>query len=568
MRKYNKVLSRMPSLSFRLLSLWRRLCWYQIEFLFSRLIILNIEEEKEEEVQTFPGAAASKGTAAAAKATTQAVSAVSSGSSSGATAAISGKVFSNIKYINISYSSELQNALETWTPNYISFGFNDNMPDSIETRFVNSSVPYVFSKHQVNSCFLINFWEPLIMLVLLILLLVIVLLADWAISYWKKDKRSLQYRVITRVKVMILNFLIVQLYGLYGDVVFFALIEFQNQRLTPGLNLLSVFAIVILGGAMLLGFFLHLNLLKRYQNLKNNFGGNAETKQHFDNWIKDHAGIQVIFGDFKDYSLIHQSFLLIMTIRDILFSLILSTLFNHPLVECILILLMNIAMLVYLLIRRPFREKIGQIQQVVLELITMVVNVSVLILAVFDARNSEAFDQRKTIGKLLIVINMVFNFAIVGFMLLNLFIQGFEIYKDYKSRRQEKRLRVKAPRNVLSLQQNNDDDAIKSPSKLSKALENNDLKVTDFLRARENPSETCQAMIKTQFDETIILNNLQRNTMNDSMDITINSTKNGGGIDSSIVSPHPSQFSVMGFIRPHDGKRPKIRKIRKVEQFK
>ncbi len=402
------------------------------------------------------------------------------------------------------------------------------------------------------------------MLVLLILLLLIVLLIDWAISYWNNDKKSLKYRIITRVKVMILNFLIVQLYGLYGDVVFFALIEFQNQRLTPGLNLLSIFAIIILAGAMMFGFFLHVNLLKRYQNIKKNFGGDEETKQQLDNWIKDHAGIQVIFGDFKDYSLVHQSFLLIMTVRDILFSLILATGFDHPLAECILILLMNVAMLAYLFLKRPFKEKLAQIQQVVLEVITMVVNVSVLILAAFDAKNSEAFDQRKTIGKLLIIINMVFNFTVVGFMLVNLFIQGWEIYKDYKSRRQEKRLRVKAPRNILSL-----DEKIKSPSKLSKALDNNDLKVTDFLRANVNPSETCQTMIKTQFDETIILNNLQRNTLNDSIEMTISSTKNGnGGIDSSIVSPHPSQFAVMGLIRPHDGKRHKIKKIRKGDQFK
>ena len=545
-------------------------------FFLRKLVLMRIaipEEEEEEEEKTFSGQGTSKGTTAAAKGLTQGVSAVSSGGSAGATAAISGKVFSNIKFINISYSSELENALETWNPNYLSFGVSNNMPDSIETRFVNSTVPYVFAKHQVNSCFLINFWEPLIMLVILVLLFLTTLLLDWAISYSKKDKKSLQYRVITRIKVMVLNFLIVQLYGMYGDVVFYALIEFQNQRLTPGLNLLSVFAILILGGAMILGSFLHINLLKRYQNVKRNFGGNAETKQHFDNWIKDHAGIQVIFSDFKDYSLAPQSFLLILTLRDILFSLILATLFDHPLVECILILLMNIAMLAYLFIKKPFKEMVAQAQQVILELITMVVNISVLILAVFDAKHSEAFDQRKTIGKLLIIVNMIFNFTVVGFMLLLLFLQAWEIYKDYKSRRQEKKLRAKPTRGIFSLQNIASLESSKSPSK--KVLDN-DLKVTDFVRS--NTKNNPEPVHKTLFEETILLNNPQRSTLVEENELReptleasmgmMSSSRNGqnelGQLENSSIIPNASGMTL---VKSLDPKRQQIRKRRRLDYF-
>ncbi len=411
-----------------------------------------------EEDKTFPGAAASKGTSAAAKVTTQAVSAVSSGSSAGASAAISGKVFSNIKFINISYSDDLENALTTWNSNYFTLGFNTDIPDKLERKFVNASLPEIFEKHQVNSCFLINFWEPLVMLLILVLFFVVVLGVDWMISQWmKKDKKSLQYRIITRVKVMVLNFLIVQLYGMYGDIVFYGMIEWRSTQVTAGINFLSSFAAIILLVAMILGFFLHVILLKRYQNVKRNFGAKAETKQHFDKFIADHEGIQVIFGDFKDQSLIHQSFILILTIRDILFSIILTTLFEHPLTECVLILLMNIVMLLYLVIKKPFREVFAQVQQIVLELITFIVNVSVLILAILDKRQLEAFDQRKTIGKLLIIINMVFNFSIVFFMLFSLGSQGWEIYQDYKQRHQlskMKNLKIESCRDSKS--DNND----------------------------------------------------------------------------------------------------------------
>ena len=514
----------------------------------------------EKEEPTFPGESASKGTSAAAKGMTQVVSAVSSGSSTGATAAISGKVFSNIKYINISYSNELENALTTWNPNYFSLGFNTDMPDSLEKRFVNASVPYVFAKNHVNSCFLVNFWEPLMMLLILVGFLVVILVLDWVVSQKKNlNKKSLGYKIILRAKVMILNFLIVQLYGLYGDVVFYAFIDFQTTQPTAGLNLLSLFSILFLATAMLFGFFLHINLLKRYQNVKRHYGGNPETKQHLENWLNDHEGIQVIFGDFKDSSLGCQSFLFILTVRDLLFSLILATLFNHPLTECILILLMNVAMLVYLFIKRPFKEIMAQVQQVVLELITMVVNISVLIMAVWDNRNMKAFDGRMKIGKMLIIINMIFNFIVVFFMLFSLVSQGWEVYKEYKGRTKGKKLRLKAPRNILT--------SLESSKGGSKTFEN-ELKVTDFVRNNhsENPSETCQGILKTGFEDTFI-NNPQRNLSEQSQVLDTNmmmidSAKNV--LDTSSIFPsEPAGFSVTSSIRPMDMRRLQVRKRRR-----
>jgi len=449
---------------------------------------------------------------------TQAVSAVSSGSSIGASAAISGKVFSNIKFINISYSNDLDNALATWKSNYFTLGFDIEIPRKLEKRFVNGSLPCVFAKHDVNSCFLINFWEPLVMLLLLILFFVVVLGLDWIIGKWKKDKKSLQYRIITRIKVMILNFLIVQLYGMYGDIVFYGILEFRSTQVTAGINFFSCVVAVLLLVAMILGFFLHIHLLKRYQNVKRNFGQNQETKQYFNKFLADHEGIQVIFGDFKDQSLIHQSFLFVLTIRDILFSVILTTLFDHPLVECVLIFLMSLAMLLYLFIKRPFKDVLGQVQQVVLELITLTVNVAVLILAILDQKELEAFDQRDKIGRFLIMINMVFNFLTVFFMLLCLGQQGYEVYLEYRQRRRcGKNVKLKGSRNIINLQ---------NVASIVHVNGNNSKKM-------ENSSETCQTILKTKAEDNMMTvsfwkNPQQGEALEQSMDSsgTINSFRN------------------------------------------
>jgi len=478
--------------------------------------LISRTEEEEEEDTTFSGEGVSKGATAATKAATQIVSAISSGSSIGLSASIAGKVFSNIKFINISYSDELENALETWTSNYFSLGFDTDMPQNMVNRFVEATLPYVFAKHQVYSIFLINFWDPLVMLLILVLFLLFVLLLDWTIPRWRK-KTSLEFKIIARLKLMVLNFLVSQLYGVYGDFVFYAILDLRSTQKTAGMNLLNLFVIVLLIAAMLLGFFLHLNLLKRYQNVKKNLGEN------FERFLSHHAGMRVLFDDFQDSSLARQSFLFILTIRDIVFSVILTTLFDHPLTECVLILLMSIGMMTYLLIKKPFNELAAMIQQVVLELITLAVSISVLILAVFDSKNSEAFNQRERIGKALIIMNMIFNLFVILFMLLGLFMQGWEIYKDYKSK--------KVPRKAF---QNKT-----YPQVLNKAKENDKNRVTN----RESQSDTNQTMIKSHFDDILF----QRNTLNEQVIESSIEKNDAKGDDSSFVVPnqdvHPQILS-------------------------
>jgi len=100
----------------------------------------------------------------AAKAATQAVNALTAGSPSGVSAAVGGKIFSNVKFLNISYSKELEEALGSWGSSFISLGLTPDMPGSVKDKIPEGSVPYVFEKREIPSSFLINFWENLGML--------------------------------------------------------------------------------------------------------------------------------------------------------------------------------------------------------------------------------------------------------------------------------------------------------------------------------------------------------------------------------------------------------------------
>ena len=89
----------------------------------------------------------------AAKAATQAANALTAGSPSRVSAAVGGKIFSNVKFLNISYSQELEEALGSWGSSFISLGLTPDMPSSVKQKIPGGPVPYVFEKRDIPSSF-------------------------------------------------------------------------------------------------------------------------------------------------------------------------------------------------------------------------------------------------------------------------------------------------------------------------------------------------------------------------------------------------------------------------------
>ena len=368
--------------------------------------------------------AASKGTQIA----TQFVSAIASGSSAGVSASVSGKIFSNIKYLNISYSYQLEQALQTWKSSYLSLGFNSEVPDGVQAELGEGASPYVFEKYGVSSTFLINLWEPFLLLILLITIFGLIRILEWIIAI--KNKASTYYRVLLKSRIFLFNFLLTQIYNVYGDVALFAILEFRSLDLSANLACLSFIVSLVLFVLMAFGLFYHVWFLHQYQTLKK-----GSSDQELQQFKSDNPGWEVLYQDFKDQNLLKQSFLFILTIRDIAFSILLVTLFEHPLTQCIMILILSVMMLSYMLITRPFASIWGQVQQIFFEFVIFVVSLSTLVLAVMDRKDSTETNSKQRIGKLLIIVNMIFNFSALGFMIVQLFLQGKEFYQHYRAKK-------------------------------------------------------------------------------------------------------------------------------------
>jgi len=421
-----------------------------------------------------------KGSQKSAQAATQFVNAVTAGSPSGISAAIGGKIFFNIKFLNITYSENLEEALTSWNSNFISLGLTPNLPSSITDQIPKENVPYVFDKREVPSSFLENFWESLGMLLFVALIYLGVFLLEMTVI--KFPYKYLPRHILFAARAIVQNFLLAQLYSVFGDMVFFATLEFRAPNVHHKWSRLSLASgiILLLTLPIILGY--HLQLLHKYQKLRKN--GQTDALAKFEN---ENKGSNVLFGDFKDTSLARQSFLLLLTGRDLLFSLLLTLMFDHPLVECIFILVLNIAMVAYLLLLPPFKSAFDATQQLFYEVVTLSVNVSVLILAIMDSIDSpDDPGFRSQIGRFIIIVNMVFNFGSLAFMLVKAFQTFYEIYKAYKERKSKHKTHIK----------------LQAPDRLVKTLDITPQQIDSKSRASSDNRVTIIEPVQFEPDQT------------------------------------------------------------------
>ena len=92
----------------------------------------------------------------------------------------------------------------------------------------------------------------------------------------------------------------------------------------------------------------------------------------------------MVYEAAKDSNLLQQSFFVIFTGRLILFYIIIASLMYSPLIQAVLIFVMSVLMVLYLFIQSPIKDKLRLVQQVSQELILLVINTCLLVIAALD----------------------------------------------------------------------------------------------------------------------------------------------------------------------------------------
>ena len=268
------------------------------------------------------------------------------------------KLVQAIRYLDLPYPFELKEILEASNGDILNF----NIPDQIYRQIKSKPITAIFGDNSVDGSFLSNNWGTIIVLGSL--------LGVWAlcrVTYYLLERvRKLQGTLICAVlKVLsrtILNFLIIQLYGSLGDIVFFSALEMKSMTfLTP----LSIFSFVICVIFIIFGtliFVLHIRFVFKYKFIRRK--PSDLSARILENFINKHDYLKLLHLDFEDSAIHKQGFAFILVSIDMLVGLMVVVMVSQPLVESILLVISSILLCIYLVWRRPFRERFDQATQI------------------------------------------------------------------------------------------------------------------------------------------------------------------------------------------------------------
>lgn len=333
------------------------------------------------------------------------------------------KLLFYIRYMNINYPPVLQTVLDKQRASSDGFTLFKNILENLTVDIANQILPWNFSKYNLKSTFLISFWTPLIFMFGVIIAILISLIIELAL---KKNPIYLQ-KFKWFQQLLMWDFFISRFMTCYDGIILFTALDFRTNTLDSTASILSfltsIFMIIITISVPCKLFHIYYKLQKSYKQY--NFNTNHPQVLKSENYYE---GYSVALNDFLKTSFLKQSFLSIYLIRMILFYIFISYLYDYPLAQAIVNMLLNISMIGYVLMVRPFRQKWFQYQYLLQEVIVTVVNICVLIFVILDRQGAQSTDFRNVLGWIIIVFNIIFSALGVCVIAVVLFYRAKKAY--------------------------------------------------------------------------------------------------------------------------------------------
>ena len=341
------------------------------------------------------------------------------------------KLIQDIRFINTSYSTKLENILQSRKSRILDMA----VPKAMSRDLVSHGIPSIYTKYGFKPSFLINFWGRFVVLsVCFILWSVFTGLLHYLHDHKKSHMNSF-CTILKKLSLACSNFIVAQTFGDYGYVVFFSALEMMSLVLRSAYSSIS-FALSLLFivlGLCLIGF--HFRFIIKYQRIKQKVS--ADSAQALINITKKYEILQVLYNDFYDVSMFRHGYLSVLAIRSITISVIVTSMLPFPLLESALFVCCSVCMCLYLLFNKAFRTKFDQISHTFLESCVLGVYICVLLLTNLDHNDPSNTEKRDRLELAIIIINLVIKLTCILFMVLDILQVVWKAYKDNISKKEE-----------------------------------------------------------------------------------------------------------------------------------
>ena len=412
------------------------------------------------------------------------------GSSQSLTAGLLAKIIAYIRYLDIDYSPELKDLLQQES-NLVALDLIPDLPYAIQKRIPSVSLPYMFEDYELEAPFLSNFWPNLFAIMIAFAIFLTLIALQKTISKHSQNRLA---RFINKCYFAALNFLIVQIYCSMDEITLFLILQMKFLSFESVFSYLSLLLSLFFTAIGLSSIGVHVWIIKKYQAIKNQSKG--KNKKGVRIFLKKFEGLSLLFQDFKDTTFLHQSYLLIFIIRNIFANVLLGLLYEHPMVQTTFFVIFSILLLSYIIIKKPFIERMDLLEQIFYESIILATNISVFIMCIKQGNGTLA-EAKEPLGKGIITMSLICNIGALSLVIIRLLALFYTTIKLWRNKKLNKKV---APTTLA-----NDSKATTLQTKSTRRLNNRTKNNTTLISSSQTSHDVSTDLdIKNLNDESYL----------------------------------------------------------------
>ena len=304
------------------------------------------------------------------------------------------------------------------------------MSDSIKDAFPNENLPYMFRKYDLPSSFMANFGDDLMGLLIIFACLLTTKIGYFLVKTYIRNLPSLR-TFLYKASLTFQNFFVGSFAEALGPILFYSTMEFRNKRNTEKDHyvtslLVCVLSIVLgLTALIICGW-----ILNKFQAIRKISSLNQKRKNEiFESLEKKYEGFGVLYEEFENSSLFHQSAFLLFSARSVTESLIVGLFFEYPLTQAILLVTLTFLLLAYIIIKKPFKSKLALAQQLFLILSLFICNFCLAFMAGTDVTYKNFQSVRENTSQVIFWALIMFQFVPLLFFTIGLIENAWKLYK-------------------------------------------------------------------------------------------------------------------------------------------
>ena len=335
------------------------------------------------------------------------------------------KMLQYVKYMKIQFTPQVQYMFDKQKENLGLFIFVPKLSQKQRNWFPKHSLPPTFEYYKVHSSFFVNFWQGIGSLILVLGVIGILYLIERNVKHGKVLQFTKKIKPAFRW-----NFVLTMFCSYFGDMALYTCLEFQTVHYDNALSVISFLICLIFNT---IAFFVLKKILEIHLKARNSSKNKTLPRAsliRLEEIEKNLQAFKVIFDNFHQGSLHKRIFTFVFVIRAYLVNSFIGYLFNYPLIQSILIALISIKMIVYLILARPLKKLIYQIQQLTYEIVLSGLNISILVLAILDFTKSEVNEVRAAFGGIIILTNIIMRILPTFFVITKILLACKELWES------------------------------------------------------------------------------------------------------------------------------------------